>query len=298
MEEKWLAVLDPLAGLKPATDTTLAIIEAARGRGIVVATAAIEELFFDGAAMARALGVDGRRERTALDDYALILMRKEPPYDLAFHYATQLLSLTSAVVVNEPSALRDFNEKLITLQFAEYMPPTMVAADPAMLADFVSAHGVCVLKALDSFQGRSVERIETPDDERLRLFTGDGRYPAMVQRFLEAVYDGDKRVLLLGDQFLGAALRRPRQGFHASFARSEAISCGLSQVEQQIVDRVGPWLVDHGIHFAGLDFIGEQLTEINITCPTGIRQIGRLDRRDLAAEVVDYLSVLSARADS
>lgn len=298
MEEKWLAVLDPLAELNPETDTTLAIIETARRRGIVVATTTIEELVFDGAAMAWTLGADGRRERTALDDHALILMRKEPPYDLAFHYATQLLSLTSAVVVNEPSALRDFNEKLIALRFAEYMPPTMVAGDPALLAEFVAGHGACVLKALDSFQGRSVERIETPDDERLRLFTGDGTYPAMVQSFLEDVYDGDKRVLLLGDQFLGAALRRPRQGFHASFARSEAISCGLSQTEQQIVDRVGPWLVDHGIHFAGLDFIGERLTEINITCPTGIKQIGRLDRRDLAAEIVDYLSVLSARADS
>jgi glutathione synthase len=298
MTEKWLAVLDPPAGLNLETDTTLAIIEAARGRGIVVDTAAIEELFFDGAAMAWTLGADGRRERTALDDHALILMRKEPPYDLAFHYATQLLSLTSAVVVNEPSALRDFNEKLIAFHFAEYMPPTMVASDPALLAEFVASHGVCVLKALDSFQGRSVARIESPDDEQLRLFTGGGRYPAMVQGFLEDVYDGDKRVLLLGDQFLGAVLRRPQQGFHASFARSEAISCGLSQVEQQIVDRVGPWLVDHGIHFAGLDFIGERLTEINITCPTGIRQISRLDRRDLAAEIVDYLSVLSARAGS
>jgi glutathione synthase len=298
MGEKWLSVLDPLVGLHPETDTTLAIIETARKRGIRVDTATIEELFFDGKAKAWTTGADDRRQRAPLDEYALVMMRKEPPYDLAFHYATQLLSLTRAIVVNDPSALRDFNEKLIALQFAEYMPPTMVASDPALLAEFVASHGVCVLKALDSFQGRSVERIESPDEQRLRVFTGDGRYPVMVQRFLEEVYAGDKRVLLLGDRFLGAALRRPKQGFHASFARSEAISCGLTQAEQQIVDRVGPWLVEQGIHFAGLDFIGERLTEINITCPTGIRQIGLLDQRDLAAEIVDYLSALTARERS
>ncbi|MBE0582985.1 MAG: glutathione synthase [Desulfofustis sp.] len=285
-------------GIAPGNGYDPGVIETARKRGIRVDTATIEELFFDGKAMAWTTGADSRRQRTPFDEYALVLMRKEPPYDLAFHYATQLLSLTRAIVVNDPSALRDFNEKLIALQFAEYMPPTMVASDPALLTEFVASNGVCVLKSLDSFQGRAVERIETPDEQRLQLFTGDGRYPVMVQRFLEDVYDGDKRVLLLGGQFLGAALRRPKQGFHASFARSDAISCGLTQAEQQIVDRVGPWLVEHGIHFAGLDFIGERLTEINITCPTGIRQIGLLDQRDLAAEIVDYLSALTARAGS
>lgn len=297
MGGRWLAVLDPMSKLKPETDTTLAIITVARQRGIAVDTAIIEDLFFESRAMAWTSAVDGRKQRTGLDDYALILMRKEPPYDLAFHYATQLLSLTTALVVNSPAALRDFNEKLIALAFVDHMPPTMVGSDPALLAEFVARHGACVLKALDSFQGKSVQRVDTPEDSRLRSFTGNGKQPVMVQQFLDDVYEGDKRVLLLGDRFLGAALRRPKQGFHANFAKSEAIACGLSQAEQQIVAVVGPWLLARGIHFAGLDFIGERLTEINITCPTGIRQIAALDRRDLAAEVVDYLVGLTMGAE-
>lgn len=294
MRRKWLAVLDPLAGLNPETDTTLAIIEAARRRGIEFDTAEIGGVFFEGRAQVLAADQGGRQQRYALDDYALILMRKEPPYDLAFHYATQLLSLTKAPVINSPSSLRNFNEKLIALPFARFMPPTIVASDPALLGDFVDRHGVCVLKALDSFQGRSVERVEIVDDPLFVQFTGGGRYPAMVQQFLDAVYDGDKRVLMLGERFLGAALRRPRQGFHANFAKSEAIACGLSPDEEHVVDTVGPWLVEQGIHFSGLDFIGGRLTEINITCPTGVRQIGALAGRDLAVEIVDYLERLTS----
>lgn len=298
MEQRWLAVLDPPARLKPETDTTLAIIEAAGPRGICVDTAQIEDLFVQQTVQVNAVGVSGERHPVPLDEYSLILMRKEPPYDLAFHYATQLLSLTSTPVVNSPSALRDFNEKLIALHFASVMPPTLVASDPVVLGDFVAQQGGrCVLKALDSFQGRSVALVEEARDPQLRQFTDNGRRPVMVQRFLDAVYDGDKRVLLLGDRVLGAVLRRPRQGFHANFAKSEALVCSLTPAEQDIITRVGPWLVERGIHFTGLDFIGEHLTEINITCPTGVKQIGMLEGRDLAGDIVEYLIDLSRGGD-
>jgi glutathione synthase len=285
---QWLVVLDPIEGLVSKTDTSLAIIQQARASGIDVDTATIENLFFETHAAVLATDAAGRKEVKALGEYALILMRKEPPYDLAFHYATQLLSLAGTLVVNSPSALRDFNEKLIALPFIKYMPPTLVSSDPQVIGDFVARHGTCVIKSLDSFQGKSVQKIEPSDQALVASFTGGGKQPVMVQAFLENVHKGDKRVMLLGDTFLGAAMRRPKKGYHANFANSDALQTELTPKEQQIIAEVGPWLLQHGIHFTGLDLIDEQLTEINITCPTGIVQISALEGRKLAEEIVAY----------
>ena len=184
--------------------------------------------------------------------------------------------------------MRDFNEKLIALPFVEYMPPTIVSSDSKVIDDFLSRHGSCVIKSLDSFQGKSVRMISPQDHEVVLSYTNRGRQPVMVQQFLESVYQGDKRVIMLGDKFLGAALRRPKQGYHANFANSDALKTELTPREQEIIGKLGPWLVEHGIHFVGLDLIGENLTEINITCPTGIIQISELDGRSLAEEIVEY----------
>jgi glutathione synthase len=114
----------------------------------------------------------------------------------------------------------------------------------------------------------------------------------MVQKFLENVVKGDKRVMMLGDRFLGAAMRRPKQGYHANFANSDALQTELTAKEQKIIADVGPWLLNHGIHLTGLDLIDEQLTEINITCPTGIVQISELEGRKLSEEIVNYFMKL------
>jgi glutathione synthase len=235
----------------------------------------------------------GEESEQSLKDYDLILMRKEPPYDLAFHYATHLLSLSGTLVVNSPAALRDFNEKLIALSFRQFMPATLVSSDCKLIAQFLERNGDCVIKSLDSFQGKSVRMISPQDHEIVRSYTNRGHQPVMVQQFLETVYAGDKRVIMLGDKFLGAALRRPKKGYHANFANSDALQAALTEKEQQIIDALGPWLVKHGIHFVGLDLIGEQLTEINITCPTGIIQISDLESRNLAEEIVEYFIELA-----
>ena len=292
---RWLVVLDPLDGLKPKTDTSLAVINRARQVGIKVDTATIEQLYFEEQARVMACGADGTTQAQHLGGYDLIFMRKEPPYDMRFHYATQLLSLGNTLVLNSPSSLRDFNEKLIVLPFAKYMPPTLVAADLSVISDFIAAHGKAVVKSLDSFQGKSVQLLEAFDAETLNEFTGGGTRPVMVQKFLDQVYDGDKRVITLGDQVLGAALRKPKQGYHANFANSDALRSPLTEREQAALDELCPWMVSQGIHFSGLDFIGGYLTEINITCPTGIIQISELEGRDLAAEIVDYFSELATR---
>ena len=289
----WLVVLDPIDGLKPKTDTSLALINEARKQGVEVDTATIEDLFFELHAGVLATDINNVKQEKVLGEYRLILMRKEPPYDLAFHYATHLLSLSGTLVVNSASALRDFNEKLIALPFKKYMPPTMVSSNPELIKGFIERHGHCVIKSLDSFQGKSVQKIEKDDSATIDAFTGQGSRPAMVQQFQDRVYDGDKRVLMLGDRFIGAAMRKPKTGYHANFASSDALMTVLTPKEQAAVDEIGPWLVSQGIHFTGLDFIGEQLTEINITCPTGIIQIGELDGRDLAKEIVDYFKQLS-----
>ncbi|MBT8355259.1 MAG: hypothetical protein KJO60_12100 [Desulfofustis sp.] len=292
---RWLVVLDPLDGLKPKTDTSLAVINRARKEGIEVDTATIGQLYFEGQARVLACGADGATQAQLLGSYDLIFMRKEPPYDMRFHYATQLLSLGDTLVLNSPSSLRDFNEKLIVLPFAKYMPPTLVAADLSVIGDFIGTHGKVVVKSLDSFQGKSVQMLEKHDVETLKDFTSGGTRPVMVQKFLDQVYDGDKRVITLGDQVLGAALRKPKQGYHANFANSEALRSPLSGREQAALDELCPWMVSQGIYFSGLDFIGGYLTEINITCPTGIVQISELDGRDLAGVIVDYFSELAGR---
>ena len=289
---KWLVVLDPLEGLISKTDTSLALIQEARSKNIEVDTATIEKLFFNSRAAVMATGADGTETEKALADYALILMRKEPPYDLAFHYSTQLLSLSGTLVVNSPAALRDFNEKLIALNFPQFMPPTLVSSDCGMIADFLSENGDCVIKALDSFQGQSVRMLASGDDDLVKSYTNRGHQPVMVQKFMERVYEGDKRVIMLGDRFLGGVMRRPKKGYHANFANSDALQTELTKREEEIINTLGPWLVKHGIYFTGLDLIGEQLTEINITCPTGIVQISELTGRTLSAEIVEYFTSL------
>lgn len=288
MQMKWLVVLDPIDGLLSKTDTSLAVINKAREKSIEVDTATIEQLYFEECAMVLSTSSDAKNRSVALEEYELIFMRKEPPYDLRFHYATHLLSLGGTLVLNSPSALRDFNEKLIVLPFVKHMPPTLVASERSVITDFVNRHGSAVIKSLDSFQGKSVQKIEPGDAGVIDDFTQAGRRPAMVQKFLEEVFDGDKRVITLGDRVIGSAMRKPKQGYHANFANSEALKTGLSDREQAVMDELCPWMVANGIHFAGLDFIGGYLTEINITCPTGIVQISELDGTDLAGEIVDY----------
>lgn len=289
----WLVVLDPIDGLAPETDTSIALINEARRQVIEVDTATIEDLFFETHAAVLATDKTKSKSKKKLGDYALILMRKEPPYDLAFHYATHLLSLSGTLVANSATSLRNFNEKLIALPFQKHMPPTIVSSNRDILRQFMEKNGLCVIKSLDSFQGKSVEKVTADDATTISEFTAEGSQPAMVQQFQDRVFEGDKRVLMLGDTFIGAAMRKPKTGFHANFASSDALLTNLTPKEQAAVDELGPWMLSQGIHFSGLDFIGEQLTEINITCPTGIIQISELDGRDLAKEIVDYFTKLS-----
>lgn len=290
---KWLIIIDPEEGLNPETDTSLAIMQEARNRQTVVDTVTIDKLYFHERLMGVVRDKIGFTQKRALDEYDLIFMRKEPPYDMSFHYATQLLSLAETPIINSPAAMRNFNEKLIALNFKEFMPPTLVSADTCLIEEFLAQHRVGIIKGLDSFQGISVTKVLGGEKEKIKSYTGSGSRPVMVQKFLPEVMTGDKRILILGEKVIGSVLRRPLQGYHANFANSEAILSPPSEKEQAALDHIIPWLLEQGIHFSGLDFIGEQLTEINITCPTGVIQLGRLMNRNITSEVVDYFEAMS-----
>lgn len=285
----WLVIIDPIKKLNPETDTSLALIREAQQQAIEIETATIDDLFIENHSAAVKVSHDDRKVTKKLDEYSLILMRKEPPYDLAFHYATHLLSHTSTPVINSPASLRDWNEKIISFNFGNFMPETLVSSNKDQILDFVRYHKSCVIKSLDSFQGRAVVRISPDDTEIIDKYTSQGNLPVMVQEFLNEVYQGDKRVLLLGTTVLGTILRRPLTGYHANFVNSTNIITDLTIEEQKAVERIGPWLVNNGIHFSGIDFIGEKLTEINITCPTGIIQISQMSGENLSQKVIKYL---------
>ena len=298
---KWLYIIDPLETLHPETDTTYAIMRESARRGTTSYVCTIRDLLFTTriTGNVRQIAFGGERpwlgdvENQPLDDFDLIQMRKEPPYDLSFHYATALLSLTSAPVFNSPEALRAFNEKLIILNFPQLIPKTLVSADVDQLEQFTREHDdVAVIKALDSYQGRMVRKLEK-DDPRLREILDDSTrgntLPVMLQEYIHGVSEGDKRIIVLCGEILGAVKRLPAAGSYISNlgAGGTGYRTDITDKEREIVTTIRPFLATHGIHFAGLDVISEKLTEINITCPTGLQHINRLEGKHLETEVVD-----------
>ena len=302
---KWLFIIDPIEKLNPETDTTYALMKEAFSRKTETFIATIQDLQFEKVAKVSAQRIQfarthsvGQKKIFLLNDFDLILMRKEPPYDLGFHYATELLSLAKTKVVNSPQALRDFNEKLITLQFPELMPETLVSSNVDQICKFIKSKNIFfIIKALDSFQGRIIQKVHSKNagfKKVIETSTDGGKMPIMVQEFLPNIIKGDKRVLILGGKFLGAVNRMPKPGSYISNfgAGGTGHKTMLTAKEQSIVKRVGPFLLKQGIHFAGLDIIDGRLTEINITCPTGLQHINRLENRKLEKDVVDYLERL------
>jgi glutathione synthase len=304
---KWLYIIDPLENLNPDTDTTYPVMVESQKRGIETHFASLADLYFSSEARVNSHQIHfdqkqyfiGNKENLALDEFEIIHMRKEPPYDLSFHYATCLLSLTRATVVNRPQALRDQNEKLIILNFPNDIPRTMVSSKIDEIIDFVrSVGGDGIVKSLDTYQGKSVFRLsggESEARERLMNLTESGKMPVMVQEFLPQILEeGDKRVIVLGDRVLGAVGRIPKKGdYHSNFSLGGTPQkTTLTAKEEELMSRLIPFFQKQGIHFAGLDVVNELLTEVNITCPTGIQQINRLENRKLEVEMVDYYESL------
>lgn len=289
-----IVVMDPIASIQPAKDTSLALLLAASRRGhrlhyVLPGGLGVQ----DGRAVAHVATLTvrddtaqwfelGARSRIAFAPGHVVLMRTDPPVDADYLHDTHLLGLAQAqgaLVVNDPQGLRDLNEKLAALLFPACCPPTVVSRMAADLRAFVAAEGDCVLKPLDGMGGRSIFRTHAGDPNLnviLETLTGGGRHLALAQRYLPEITHGDKRILLIDGEPVDHCLARIPQGgdFRGNLAvggRGEVRP--LTQRDRWIAAQVGPALRRRGMRFVGLDVIGDWLTEINVTSPTGLRQI-------------------------
>ena len=239
----------------------------------------------------------GVAERQALAGFDVIWMRKDPPVDEAYPYATHLLEVAERAgvrVLNRPSALRSWNEKLGALRFSRWMAPTLVAGRVSELLLFAEEQQEIVLKPLGGRAGLGVIRVngQSPGLKALlELVTEQERLPVMAQAFLPAVSDGDKRILLVDGEPLGAVNRRPSSGeFRSNLAvGGQAEATELTDREHQICAALTPALRAEGLFFVGIDVIGGMLSEINVTSPTGVREVERLMQQPLADQTIERL---------
>ncbi len=307
-----VAVMDPIEAIKPAKDSTLAILLAAQARGWEIFYAEQKDLYLrDGVAWGRlaplrlfddlrAWFTRGEPVAAKLGEYDVILMRKDPPFDTEYVYSTYILDraeIQGALVCNRPQGLRDMNEKVYTAWFPECCAPTLVTRDMHDMGEFLREHGKAVCKPLDGMGGRSIFVLENGDKNRNVVFetlTGYGTRYAIVQRYLpEIVTAGDCRVLLVDGEPVPFALQRmpdasDHRGNLAAGARAE--SRPLNDRDRWLCSIIGPKLKAAGMVFVGLDVIGDYVTEINVTSPTGIRELDKKHGLDIGGMLVSSIS--------
>jgi len=230
-----------------------------------------------------------------------VLMRKDPPVNVRYLYVTYILDLidpAKTLVINSPQGLRNANEKMYTFQFLSVMPETMVSQDKALIRQFVEKHQQAVLKPLGGKAGEGILFLEPSDrnfNSMIEVSTQQGQEPVMVQRFLPEAKDGDKRIILLNGEPIGAVNRIPTgQEFRGNMAVGGRVAkTEISDQEWEICAIAGPKLVQDGLYFVGIDVIGGYLTEVNVTSPTGIREIDRLEGVNLGKKVIQWLETLA-----
>ena len=308
-------LMDPIGAIKVAKDTTLALLLEAGRRGHALHYLEQGDLALrDGVPWARlatlsvrddphdwyTLGQPRWRDLRELD---LVLMRKDPPVDAQFVYDTMVLEVAQragVMVVNDPQALRDCNEKLFALAFPQCIAPTLVARDRAELRQFVAAHGEVVLKPLDGMGGRGIFRVRHGDSNLNSMLEtllggdshGTGRQMAIAQKYIPEISAGDKRILVIEGAPVPYALARIPQGdeFRGNLAaggRGEGVP--LSERDRWIVAQVAPELRRRGLLFVGLDVIGDYLTEINVTSPTCVRELDSQFGLNIAGQLFDVI---------
>jgi glutathione synthase len=290
-------VMDPIGAIQYAKDSTLAMLLAAQSRGFELHYLEQQDLFVrDGQALghARALTVRadpaawftlGERSTQPLGSFGCILMRKDPPFDMEYIYTTYILDRAQeqgAMVVNQPQGLRDMNEKAYTAWFPQCCAPTLITRSLADMDAFLHEHGKIVCKPLDGMGGRSIFVTDVTDKNRLVIFetlTAHGSRFAMAQRYLpQIVESGDSRVLLVdGEPMPYALARMPSADDHRGNLAAGALGVGrpLNDRDRWLAAQIGPALARRGMLFVGLDVIGGYVTEINVTSPTGIRELDK-----------------------
>lgn len=315
---KFLFIIDPIHLLDPGHDTSVALMEAAQLLGHEVwitqaewlgveagkATARMQPLTLKPVALQAgrwvavpdwySLGEVAYQPLEALD---AVFMRKDPPVTIAYLYATYILDYVDAaktLVVNSPQGLRAANEKMYALQFAQAIPETIVSQDKAVIRQTVERWGRAVLKPLGGKAGEGILFLEAGDrnfNSMVEISTGQGREPVMIQTYLPEAKDGDKRIILLNGDPIGAVNRIPTGD---EFRGNMAVGGRVAQVEitardREICNQLASTLRRDGLIFVGIDVIGGFLTEVNVTSPTGIREIDRLDSVSLGKGVIQWV---------
>ena len=317
MTVKLGVVMDPIADINVKKDTTLAMLLAAQRRGWELYYMEQSDLSLDqglARATVRRLSVEdnpeswfevGSPQDIALSDLDVVLMRKDPPFDMDFIYSTYILEAAQregTLVVNDPRSLRDCNEKLFATQFPQCCPPLIVAASAARLKAFHAEHGDVIFKPLDGMGGASIFRVKAGDPNLsviIETLTDHGRQQIMAQKFLPEIVDGDKRILMVDGVPAEFGLARiPMSGETRGnlAAGGSGVAMPLTDRERWICSKVAPVLREKGLLFVGLDVIGDYLTEINVTSPTCVRELDRAHQLDIAGDLMEAIaSKLAAR---
>jgi len=308
-----LFVMDPAEQMLPDKDTTFALIRGARARGHECWHCLARDVGHEGNrvfARARSVCVSDTPPHTALGEshtlqlatLGAVFVRKDPPFDREYLHLTQQLDLVKeqTLVINDPRGLRDANEKLFAFHFAHLMPRSLVCSEPERIVEFVrEVGGHAVLKPLDGAGGSGVVAVAATDRNTralIALLTAEGKTPALAQEFLPSIEVGDKRVLVLDGEPLGAILRVPRpDDIRANIHVGGSVRpTELTDQELGLVREVGGRLREHGLWFVGLDLIGGMLIEINVTSPTGIQELGRLTATRPEHRVIDWMEATAA----
>ncbi len=306
--------MDPIAGVNIDGDSTYRIALEAQARGHRLFYYPPDKLaFVEGRVIARGFPMTLRREKgnhvsfgpeaeVDLADFDVVWLRQDPPFDMGYITTTHLLDLIhpKTLVVNDPFWVRNFPEKLLVLRFPDLIPPTAIARDLDMIRAFKARHGDIILKPLYGNGGAGVFRLDENDRNLASLhemFSAINREPLIVQKFIPAVSKGDKRVILVNGEPVGAINRVPQAGetrsnMHAG-GRPEKVA--LTARDLQICAAIGPTLRDNGQIFVGIDVIGDYLTEINVTSPTGIQELERFDGTNTAAKIWQVIEAKRAK---
>ncbi|WP_137699714.1 glutathione synthase [Marimonas lutisalis] len=305
--------MDPIGPIDINADSTFRIAEEAQARGHELFYYTPEHLAYqEGRVTARGWPLEvqrvegdhfrlGAQAEVDLSDYDVVWLRQDPPFDMFYITTTHLLQRLTpkTLVVNDPFWVRNYPEKLLVLDFPDLTPPTTIARDLDTIRAFKDKHGDIILKPLYGNGGAGVFRL-TQSDRNLsslhELFTGFSREPLIVQKFLPDVSNGDKRVILVDGEAVGAINRVPAEGetrsnMHVG-GRPEKIA--LSARDREICARIGPLLREKGQVFVGIDVIGDYLTEINVTSPTGIQELERFDGINVAAKIWEAIEAKRA----
>lgn len=303
-------ILDPLDALKAYKDSSIAMMRAAAARGHQVWTLQREALSWrEGAVFARCLPVTllpgdhpwyeaGEAQSLPLSAFDAVVMRQDPPFDFEYVTATWLLerAVQAGVrVFNDPRAIRDHSEKIAITEFPQFTATTLVARDPAEIHGFIDELGDVILKPLDGMGGSQIFRVTASDPNRnviVETLTHEGARTIMAQRYLPAIADGDKRVLIIGGEVVPYALARiPKAGETRGnlAAGGRGVAMPITPREREIAEYLAPILWDRGLLIVGLDVIGGHLTEINVTSPTCMVEIATQSGFDVAALVIDRL---------